>query len=64
VQFVDFYLDEGAALATEVGYTALPEEAYAKAEERVAEGKTGTVFGGVPEVGLKIDELMDRELKS
>jgi phosphate transport system substrate-binding protein len=63
-QFVDFYLDEGAALATEVGYTALPEEAYAKAEERVAEGKTGTVFGGVPEVGLKIDELLDRELKS
>jgi phosphate transport system substrate-binding protein len=63
-QFVDFYLNEGAALATEVGYTALPEEAYAKAEERVAEGKTGTVFGGVPEVGLKIDELMDRELKS
>jgi phosphate transport system substrate-binding protein len=42
----------------------VPEEAYAKAGERVAEGKTGTVFGGVPEVGLKIDELMDRELKS
>jgi hypothetical protein len=24
---------------------------------------TGTVFGGVPEVGLSIDELMKREAK-
>ena len=32
--------------------------------ERVSEGKTGTVFGGVPEVGLKIEELIERELKS
>ena len=27
-------------------------------------GETGTVFGGVPEVGLSIDELMKREAKS
>jgi phosphate transport system substrate-binding protein len=63
-KYVEFFLTEGGALATEVAYTALPEEAYAKAKERVAEGKTGTVFGGHPEVGLTIDDLMDRELKS
>jgi phosphate transport system substrate-binding protein len=63
-EFVEFYLTEGAALAEEVAYTPLPAEAYAAAKERVAEGKTGTVFGGHPEVGLKIEELMTRELKS
>jgi phosphate transport system substrate-binding protein len=63
-EFVEFYLREGGALATEVAYTALPEEAYGKAMERFADKRTGTVFGGVPEVGLKIEELLDRELKS
>jgi phosphate transport system substrate-binding protein len=63
-KFVEFYLTEGGALATEVAYTALPAEAYTKGMERVSEGKTGTIFGGHPEVGLKIDDLMDRELKS
>jgi phosphate transport system substrate-binding protein len=63
-KYVDFFLTEGAALASEVAYTPLPEEAYAKAKERAAERKTGTVFGGHPEVGLTIDDLMDRELKS
>ena len=29
-EFVEFYLTEGGALATEVDYTALPEEAYAQ----------------------------------
>jgi phosphate transport system substrate-binding protein len=63
-KFVEFYLTEGGALATEVAYTALPAEAYTKGMERVSEGKTGTIFGGHPEVGLKIDDLMSRELKS
>ena len=62
-EFVEFYLREGGALATEVAYTALPEEAYRKAMERFAEKRTGTVFGGVPEVGLKIEELLERELQ-
>jgi phosphate transport system substrate-binding protein len=63
-EFVEFYLREGGALAEEVAYTPLPEEAYRKAEERFKAGRTGTIFGGHPEVGLKIDELLDRELKS
>ena len=32
--------------------------------ERFGDKKTGTVFGGVPEVGLPIEELLKRELKS
>ena len=61
---MEFYLDQGGELATEVAYTALPDEAYAKARERFEAGRTGTVFGGVPEVGLKIEDLLERELKS
>jgi phosphate transport system substrate-binding protein len=63
-KYVDFFLAEGGTLAEEVAYTPLPDDAYAKAKERVAEGKTGTIFGGHPEVGLTIDDLLNRELKS
>ena len=40
-EFVEFYLREGGALATEVAYTALPEEAYRKAMERFARQEDG-----------------------
>lgn len=63
-EFVEFYLTEGGKLAQEVAYTPLPEEAYAKARERYKGKQTGTIFGGVPEVGLKIEDLLERELKS
>jgi phosphate transport system substrate-binding protein len=62
-EFVEFYLTEGGALAQEVAYTPLPGEAYAKARERFEGKQTGTIFGGVPEVGLKIEDLLERELK-
>ncbi|HET6467227.1 MAG TPA: PstS family phosphate ABC transporter substrate-binding protein [Geminicoccaceae bacterium] len=63
-EFVQFYLAEGAALAEEVGYTPLPGEAYRLVRERLENKATGTVFGGEPEVGLRIEELLERELKS
>jgi phosphate transport system substrate-binding protein len=62
-EFVEFYLTDGGTLAQEVGYTPLPGEAYAKARERFEGKQTGTIFGGVPEVGLKIEDLLERELK-
>ncbi len=63
-EFVDFYLVKGAELAREVGYTPLPAEAYKVALERFKARKVGTAFGGHPEVGLKIMDLLARELKS
>ncbi len=63
-EFVEFYLTKGAELAREVGYTPLPKEAYELARSRFAERKVGTVFGGVPEVGVQIMDLLRRELKS
>ena len=62
-KFVEFYLKNAPELVTEVKYVPLPDDAYAKAKERLDGGKTGTVFAGKEAVGLKIDELFQRELK-
>ncbi len=61
--FVDYYMKNGAKLAKEVKYVPLPDSAYKIGLEHVAKVKKGTVFGGVPEVGVTIDELMKREAK-
>src|SRR5688500_4634186 len=62
-EFIQFYLTEGAELAKEVGYVPLPAEAYKVALKHFSERKLGTVFGGVPEVGVTIDNLLAREGK-
>jgi phosphate transport system substrate-binding protein len=41
----------------------LPEAAYRTAWEHVEKGKKGTVFGGVPEVGITIEDLLNREAR-
>ncbi|RMH03121.1 MAG: protein sphX, partial [Aquificota bacterium] len=41
----------------------LPEKFYPEVLKRAQQMKTGTVFGGEPEVGLTIEELIKRELK-
>jgi phosphate transport system substrate-binding protein len=61
--FVQFLLGDGAALAKEVGYVPLPPQAYQLALKHFTEKKMGTVFGGVPEVGVTIDALLAREGK-
>jgi phosphate transport system substrate-binding protein len=62
-EFIKFYLTDGAELAKEVGYVPLPTEAYKLALKHFSDGKLGTVFGGVPEVGITIDKLLAREGK-
>src|SRR5687768_3517444 len=62
-EFVEYYMKNGGALATEVKYVPLPDSAYKMALEHVQKGKKGTVFGGVAEVGVTIDELLKREAK-
>lgn len=62
-EFINFYLTDGAELAKEVGYVPLPAEAYRLAREHFASKKLGTVFGGVPEVGATISDLLAREGK-
>jgi phosphate transport system substrate-binding protein len=62
-EFIEYYMKNGGALAKEVKYVPLPESAYKLAWAHVQKGKKGTVFGGVAEVGVTIDELLKREAK-
>jgi phosphate transport system substrate-binding protein len=62
-EFVEYYMKEGAKLAKEVKYVPLPDLAYTTGWQHVVKGKKGTVFGGVAEVGVTIEELLKREAK-
>lgn len=62
-EFVAFYMKEASRIMKEVKYVPLPASAYKINEEHLAKGKKGTVFGGVAEVGVTIEELQRREAK-
>lgn len=61
--FTKFYMTNVAVLASQVKYVPLPKKAYEMALEHFNKGRVGTAFGGTPEVGLKIEELLKREAK-
>jgi phosphate transport system substrate-binding protein len=62
-EFVDFYLSQAPTLVPTVKYVALPEKAYQIAKEHVVKKKLGTAFGGEPDVGVTVEELLQREGK-
>jgi phosphate transport system substrate-binding protein len=62
-EFIQYYLANGAKLSKEVKYVPLPDSAYKTAWDHVLKMKKGTVFGGVPEVGITIEELLKREAR-
>jgi len=62
-EFVQYYMTHGAKLSKEVKYVPLPASAYQMAWDHVQKGKKGTVFGGVAEVGVTIEELLRREAR-
>jgi phosphate transport system substrate-binding protein len=62
-KFVEFYLSEGPKLVQEVGFVPLPPEASSATLEHLRNTRLGTVFGGVPEVGVTIQDLLAREAK-
>jgi len=62
-EFINFYLSQSEDLIKEVKYLPLPKQAYQIAAKHFREGKLGTGFGGVPEVGLRVEELLAREAK-
>lgn len=63
-EFAEFYLKNVGTLAKEVKYLPLPDTAYQMATQRLATMQTGTGFGGVPEVGLPVEEILKRPPKS
>lgn len=60
-EFVQFLMTEGSALVSEVGYVPLPDSAYELAWKHFQAKKLGTVFGGHPQVGITVEELLAKE---
>ncbi|MBC3907685.1 PstS family phosphate ABC transporter substrate-binding protein [Undibacterium sp. NL8W] len=61
--FVDFYLANAQKAVKEAKYIPLTEKDYKHAMLNFANKKTGTAFGGEPEIGVKIADLLRREPK-
>jgi phosphate transport system substrate-binding protein len=62
-EFAEYYMNNGAKLAKEVKYVPLPAKAYTVGMERIKTAKKGTAFGGVAEVGVRIEDLLARDPK-
>jgi phosphate transport system substrate-binding protein len=60
-KFVEFYVNNAPALATEVKYVPLPSDAYPLVMKRFNEMETGSAFGGVPDVSVTVKELLERK---
>jgi phosphate transport system substrate-binding protein len=64
VQFIDYYLTKGGALAEEVGYVPLGDRGYTLVQAHFTARQTGSVFEHAgSQVGLTIDQLLQRESK-
>ncbi len=61
-EFVQFMMQNGH-LVDEVGYLPLPKQAYDLAWKHFTDGKLGSVFGGVPKIGITIEQLLAMEAK-
>lgn len=62
-EFVEFYLKNAPKLVKSVKYVPLSDQIYKLAEEHFAKKKTGTVFGGEAQVGVKLEDLLAKEKK-
>lgn len=60
-EFVEYYLKNAPKLVKQVKYVPLPAKAYKLAEERFQTRKTGSMFGGEAEVGVKIEDLLKKK---
>jgi phosphate transport system substrate-binding protein len=63
-EFVEFYLENAIDLAKRVKYLPLPESAYEKCIERFKKLQVGTAFGGTLEVGIPVEQILDRTPRS
>jgi phosphate transport system substrate-binding protein len=61
-QFVQYYINNAAAVSTRVGYVPLPAAAYAAYLQRAQRRQVGTAFGGRATIGASIEEVVARRL--
>jgi phosphate transport system substrate-binding protein len=62
-EFVEFYMTQGPKLVREIKYLPLPDAAYKMSLERFQKRETGSAFGGVPEVGVPVEDMLRRQPK-
>ncbi len=62
-KFAEYYLANAGKLSKEVKYFPLGGADYAHANVNLKTRKTGTAFGGEPEVGVKVSDLLKRNPK-
>jgi phosphate transport system substrate-binding protein len=58
--FIDYYVANSKELIKEVKFIPLPDNEYSAVIKHWQARKTGTGFGGHPEVGIKIEDLLKR----
>jgi phosphate transport system substrate-binding protein len=61
--FIEYYLGESSTYVSEVGFIPLPASATQTALGYLQERRLGTVFGGVPAVGVTIENVLARDAK-
>ncbi len=59
--FARFYLESAPELVKEVGYIPLSDRAYEGLEKRLEARKTGSLFEGGSQVGVRIDDLLGNQ---
>jgi phosphate transport system substrate-binding protein len=60
--FMNFYLERGWKLVSQVGYVSLPVNAYALGMARVSARTTGSLFGGQgSQIGISVADLLQKE---
>ena len=62
-EFAEYYLANAGKLAKAVKMVGLPDKAYKLASGNLKAKKAGTGFGGIAEVGVSVEELLQREGK-
>lgn len=60
-EYAEFYLKNASTLVSQVNYIPLPEKAYKTGAEHLKKNKLGTAFGGHPEVGMTIEQILKKE---
>jgi phosphate transport system substrate-binding protein len=61
-QFTQYYVNNAARFAQQVGYVPLPASAYQTYLQRVQQRTQGTAFGGRQAIGVTIAEVLARPL--
>lgn len=62
-RFIEFYMKNASKISKEVKYVPLPDKVYINNLKLIADRKIGTVFGGNNEVGMTVEDLIQRERK-